>query len=301
MKTEVYYRNRQTDRLVADTFQNEAFLRWLYEDSLGFRFWNVVLNHKISHQIYAIAKKSAKSQQQIGQFVAEHGINIEEIELPLSHYRSFNDFFIRKLKSGQRPFEPDPDVFCSPADAKLLVYPSLKDEQELEIKGASFTLSALLGSKVDPQPYYGGSAVIARLAPYDYHRFHFPDSGLVHQTHAIRGQYHSVNPIALARVPDVYCRNQRSVTEFAADNFGRIAYVEVGALTVASIVQTAAPGAVARGEEKGYFQFGGSTIVLLFEPNKIAFDPDLIRDSADRLEVHVLAGSKIGQKSSSNC
>lgn len=301
MTTEVYYRDRRTNRVVKETIHHEAFLRWLYEDAIGSKCWSLLLNHKAIHELHAKTKRAAKSREQIAQFAAAHSIDVEEIELPLSDYCSFNDFFTRKLKPGKRPFEQETHFFCSPADAKVLVYPHPQAEQKFWIKGATSTISDLLDSRVNAEPYRGGSVLIARLAPYDYHRFHFPDSGTVHQTHKIRGHYHSVNPIALAQVPDVYCRNRRSITEFWSDHFGRIACVEVGALMVGSIVQTHVPGRVERGQEKGYFQFGGSTIVLLFEPNKICFDDDLIRDSANHLEVHVLAGSKIGQQAAFSC
>ena len=166
----------------------------------------------------------------------------------------------------------------------------------MSVKGAWLNLESLLASKTMSQTYANGSAMIVRLAPYDYHRFHFPVNGEANDARTIKGEYHSVHPIALGKVPDVFCRNKRNVTELFSDNFGRIAYIEVGAITVGSIVQTYIPGMVTKGQEKGYFQYGGSTIILLFEPNAIAFDEDLIRDSEQNIEVSVLAGSQIGMK-----
>ncbi|MEM9483923.1 MAG: phosphatidylserine decarboxylase, partial [Cyanobacteria bacterium P01_F01_bin.116] len=151
-------------------------------------------------------------------------------------------------------------------------------------------LETLLASAKLAQAYYGGSALIVRLTPYDYHRFHFPDAGIAHASRNIPGQYHSVNPIALAKIPTVFSLNKRAVTTFVSQNFGSIAYVEVGALTVGSIVQTYVPGRVDKGQEKGHFQYGGSTLVLLFEPEKITFDDDLMQDSAADIEVQVKAG-----------
>lgn len=298
---EIYYRDRSSNQLITEIIDNEAFLRWFYENSLGFQVLNIAFNCKAPQQLYATLKRSSKSRANIAAFVEKHSINVEEIELPLSRYRSFNEFFTRKLKPGKRIFDRNPSIFCSPADGKVLVYPQLEAEQKIPIKGTSITISDLLDSNIAANPYRNGSALIVRLAPYDYHRFHFPVSGIAQGTVDIQGQYHSVNPIALAKVPDVFCRNRRAVTTFWSDQFGQIACIEVGALTVGSIVQTYQSGRVEKGQEKGYFQYGGSTIVLLFEPNRIQFDDDLIRDSMNQLEVHVSAGNKIGHQAASDC
>jgi phosphatidylserine decarboxylase len=294
--TEVSYRDRETGKIVSEKIFSEKTLRWLYEDALGFKVFNYLLNNRIFCGLYGKSQDLPTSRKKIKEFVAQYQINTEEIELPLSSYRSFNAFFSRRLKPEARPFVTNPDVFCAPGDGKVLAYPFLAEETRIPVKGASITLESLLASEVTAKTYRGGAALIVRLAPYDYHRFHFPDFGEASPAKNIKGQYHSVNPIALAKVPDLFCRNKRSVTEFCSQNFGRIAYIEVGAITVGSIVQTYTPGIVNKGQEKGYFQYGGSTLVLLFEPGAIAFDEDLIRDSAQNLEVQVLAGSQIGTK-----
>jgi len=237
-----------------------------------------------------------RSRRKIAGFVEEHGIRAEEAELPLEEYRSFNAFFTRRLRADARPFAEDPDVLCAPGDGKALVFPVVDRTVKLPAKGASFSPAALLASGDQAKRFLGGSALVLRLAPYDYHRFHFPDSGEAGAVRCLRGEYHVVNPIALACVPELLCRNKRAVTVMDSDHFGRVAYVEIGALAVASIVQTYGPGRVERGQEKGYFQFGGSTIILLFEPGAAAFDEDLVRDSAEGMEVQVLAGSRIGRR-----
>jgi phosphatidylserine decarboxylase len=162
------------------------------------------------------------------------------------------------------------------------------------VKGSTISIDLLLHSPIAAQLYDKGAALVLRLAPQDYHRFHFPDSGVAEPTRTIPGRYHSVNPIALARVPDVFCCNKRTVTDFQSRHFGPIAYIEIGAFRVGSIVQTYVPGEVTKGQEKGYFQFGGSTIIVLFAPDSIVFDADLMEDSAQGLEVAVKAGSHIG-------
>ena len=296
-KTEVSYRDRQTGKIVTEKIFAETTLRWLYESFWGFQVFNLLLNNYWFCWLYGKSQDLAPSRYKISDFARQYQINEAEIELPLSEYRSFNAFFSRRLKPTARTFSNNADVFCAPGDGKVLVYPQLTSETRIPVKGADLTLESLLNCKILAQTYSGGAALIVRLAPYDYHRFHFPDQGQAHPPRQIKGQYHSVNPIALAKVPDIFCRNTRAVTEFNSQNFGRIVYVEVGAITIGSIVQTYTPGMVAKGQEKGYFQYGGSTLILLFEPGAIAFDQDLIRDSQQHLEVRVLAGTQVGKKS----
>ena len=295
-KTEVRYRDRKTQKIVTENIFAETTLRWLYEDYLGFKVFNYLLNNQVFCWLYGKSQDLPLTRRKIAKFVSQHQIDLKEIELPLESYPSFNAFFSRKLKPNARPFIPDSDIFCAPGDGKVLVYPQLTEHTRIPVKGASITLESLLASEVAAQTYYDGSALILRLAPYDYHRFHFPDKGKVSPARYISGQYHSVNPIALSKIPHIYCLNKRAITDFYSQNFGHIAYIEIGAITIGSIMQTHKPGIVTKGQEKGYFQYGGSTLVLLFEPGAIAFERDLIQDSAKNLEVSVLAGSQLGTK-----
>ncbi len=296
-RTEVYYRNRKTQEMIAETNLDENILRWFYENSLGFMVFQSILNNPLFCWLYGQYKKSSLTRHKIAAFVDKHQINSEEVELSLEEYTSFNAFFCRRLKPKARPFTEAVDVFCSPADGKVLVYSQLTPDTCMNIKGVNMNLNTLLASEKIANLYQRGSALIVRLAPYDYHRFHFPDTGKADIARYISGQYHSVNPIALAKIPGLFSLNRRAVTNFYSDNFGQIAYVEVGALTVGSIVQTYYPGRVYKGQEKGHFQYGGSTLVLLFEPGAIVFDDDLLQDSADNIEVQVFAGSPIGKQS----
>lgn len=296
-KSGIRYRDRATGQMVEETVFEEGKLRWFYEDPLGSRVFSALINRKAFCWLYGVLQDLPSTRQKIPAFVATHHLDPMECERPLADYPSFNAFFSRRLRPTARPFCEDPAAFSAPADGKVLVYPSLEDGVRLPVKGARVTIEDLLASKAAAAPYRGGSALIVRLAPYDYHRFHFPDDGIPSKARHIRGRYHSVSPIALAKVPDLYCRNKRQVTELASGHFGRIGYVEVGAICVGTIVQTFAPAReVRRGDEKGYFRFGGSTLVLLFEPGAIRFDEDLIRDSAAGLEVQVKAGTRIGYR-----
>jgi phosphatidylserine decarboxylase len=251
-----------------------------------------VVNRKWVCELYGRQMDNPRSRSRIAPFVAQFKIDMAEAEQ--ADFACFNDFFYRKLKPGARPYPADPSRFGSPGDGKLLVYPALDADVAVPIKGTACSPAALLASAAEAAPFAGGAAFVLRLAPPDYHRVHFPAAGEAGPPRVIPGGYDSVNPIALARVPDLFCRNKRTATIIETAQFGRMAYIEVGAITIGTIMQTHAPGPVARGQEKGYFRYGGSTIVCLFEPGALTFDPDLVADSATGLEVKVRAGEAIG-------
>ena len=135
-----------------------------------------------------------------------------------------------------------------------------------------------------------------RLCPADYHRFHFPCDGRIVDDRQIPGLYHSVNPVALALGLKIFCENRRCYSLLDTPQFGRVAMIEIGAFGVGSIVWTFEDTSVKKMQERGYFEFGGSTIVLLFEPGAITFDDDLVNDSATGLEVHVRTASGLGRR-----
>ena len=290
----VRHRDRRTGAIVEEPIFAESTLRWFYEHPIGRVVFDRLVNTKAFCDLYGGRMDAPGSRKRIAPFVEAFAIDMAEAERPLGAYASFNDFFFRTLKPGARAWPEAPEALGSPGDGKLLVYPRLDADARMPIKGTACSPAALLGSDAEAAPYAGGAAFVLRLAPPDYHRFHFVDDGTAQATREIPGRYDSVNPIALAVVPDLFCRNKRAVTTIDTANFGRMAYVEVGAITIGTIVQTYAPGPVARGQEKGYFRYGGSTIVALFEPGRVAFDADLAADAAAGLEVRVRAGERIG-------
>ena len=160
------------------------------------------------------------------------------------------------------------------------------------MKGAKFRVQDLLGRVA--REYRSGALATIRLCPGDYHRFHFPCGGDILETRTIKGAYHSVNPIALGSGVNVFCANKRSFTIIKSKYFGRFCYLEVGAFGVGSIVQTFTGKTCTKMREKGYFQYGGSTIILIFEPGMIRFSDDLVNNSAAGYETRVLTGETIG-------
>ena len=221
--------------------------------------------------------------------------------LHLHHDNPVSPFFARRLSPGTHPFCPDPDVLCSPATGKARVLPDLTEESELPLKGVSVTVASLLGSAAEAAPFCSGAGIILRLSPPDYHRCYFPDDGHAGPARPISGCCRSADPVSPSRIAELFHRNRCAVTQIDTAHFGPVAYVEIGAFAVGSIVRTCAPGTVVRGQEKGYFRYGGAAVVLLFAPHTIRFDEDLVRDSAAGLEVQVWAGEHIGASRMTTC
>jgi len=186
-------------------------------------------------------------------------------------------------------------VAVLPADGRHLAFPDVDRAAGFYVKGSKFTLGELLGDPKLAARFEGGSMLISRLCPSDYHRFHFPVSGIPSEPRLIGGSLYSVNPIALRRNILYLVRNKRFVTLMEAPEFGTVAMVEVGATNVGSIVQSFHPGqAAVKGEEKGMFSFGGSCVITLFMKGRIALDSDIVAQSASCVETYARMGDRLG-------
>ncbi|SCV73179.1 BQ2448_7104 [Microbotryum intermedium] len=208
----------------------------------------------------------------------------------------------RKLKEGERKIEKEGDesIVSSAADCRLTVFQSIELAKEYWIKGRDFTLANLFQDEDMAKSFEGGEVAIFRLAPADYHRFHSPIKGIVGPTKHIEGQYYTVNPVAVNEDLNVFTENKRDVTLLSIPVEGstpkKVAFVQIGAMLVGSIVQTAAQGdQVARGGELGYFAYGGSTILCVFPPGQVQWDEDLLRNSQQKIETAVKVGEQIGR------
>ncbi|KAF5588808.1 phosphatidylserine decarboxylase [Fusarium pseudocircinatum] len=240
------------------------------------------------------------SKKEIEPFIEFHGLDLSEVLLPLDEFKNFNEFFYRALKPGSRPCSaPDnPHIVVCPADCRSIVFNSIDQATELWIKGRQFSVKKLLGDAYpEDVPRYedGGAVGIFRLAPQDYHRFHFPVDGIMGKPKTIAGDYYTVNPMAIRSALDVYGENVRVLVPVDTELYGRVMIICVGAMMVGSTVISRFEGErVRRAEELGYFKFGGSTILLLFEPGKMRFDEDLTYNSKEPLETLVRVGTSIG-------
>lgn len=241
------------------------------------------------------------SKEEIQGFINFHKLDMSEVLLSVDQYKNFNEFFYRALKPGARPSSaPDnPHIIVSPADCRSVVFNSVDAATNVWIKGREFSIKRLLGDAYpeDAARYeHSGALGIFRLAPQDYHRFHIPVDGVLGQPKLIAGEYYTVNPMAIRSALDVYGENVRVIVPIDSVAHGRVMVICVGAMMVGSTVITRKEGEkVQRAEELGYFKFGGSTIVLLFEEGKMIFDDDLVENSNGALET--LVSSPRGCKS----
>ena len=286
--------DRAAGKECTETVMGQGALNFAYNTLLGRCLWGMLFNTSFFSDLMGSYYDSPRSKKSIKKLLAIPGLKADEAEKDWQSYRSFNDFFTRKLKPGLRPAADGDNVLCSPADGRLLVYPDVAKDAEVPVKGALRSLEALCGMSLPEKRY---SVAVIRLAPIDYHRYHYPcackNAG---KPFRIKGKYHSVNPMAFKKAPDLFVENARVVTPLESPVFGKFCFIDVGAFGVGSIVNTAEDKMEhAKLDEKGYFKFGGSTVILVMDANKVKFDDDLIQNSARQIEMLVRCGEKIGE------
>ena len=283
--------DRNTGTIKIEKVAGEEWLVWLYNNPVGEATLWALVKRKFVSSIYGEMMDRPSSTEKIQPFVEEFDIDMNEAQK--QEFNSFNDFFTRKLKAHARPIDTSSIVVVSPADGKILVYADVSNTDFI-IKGYRFDVQSFLNDTALANKYNNGSLIVIRLAPNDYHRFHFPVNGTATPVTKIEGDYYSVNPIALNEMAEIFCMNKREYVIISNPLFGEIIMAEVGATMVGSIIQTFSSDIAIKGEEKGYFEFGGSTVVLLFEKGKIKIDEDLLSNSANELETMVNMGERIG-------
>lgn len=291
--------DRKEKKLMEEKVVGEKFLKLLYERPYGKPLLFLV-KRKFFSAFYGRLMNTAWSRKMIEPFILEHGISMEESPVKAKEFTSFNDFFRRRLTPSARPFDPTTQVFPSPADSRLLAFEDMDIDQVIQVKGMTYSLKELLRNPVLAENYQKGTVLVFRLNPLDYHRFHFVDEGIPHPAENIKGLYYSVNPMALKSIPRIYLENKRSITRFDSRNFGALLYVEVGATNVGTIIQTHEEcRPVKKGSEKGYFEFGGSTVILFIEKDRLVLHEDILMASREGIETRVLCGESIGEAGNS--
>lgn len=295
MKPLLYF-DRKAGIVREEKVYGENFLSFLYGgSSIGNFVKNLISKVPFFSYLYGVCQNHSLSKRKVLPFIKKYEINTEEFLKDPNSFSSFNDFFIRELKKGARPIALSRKDFSAPADARYLAFQSIAETDGFLVKGKKFTLSTLLNNPSLAKRYENGSLLLARLCPVDYHRFHFPCDGIASKPSLINGCLYSVNPIALRQNISIFQENKRNITEIDSQVFGLIQYVEVGATFVGSIHETFQEGPVKKGDEKGYFSFGGSALILLFEPGKILFDEDLLKNTKEGLETLCVMGERIGK------
>ncbi|MEG0068797.1 phosphatidylserine decarboxylase [Cetobacterium sp.] len=291
----IIYIERKSKELKTENPPGEGFLKFLYYSPFGQLPLNLVVRKKFLTEFYGKKMSEKSSVSKIAPFVTENNIDMTESKKNIDEFTSFNDFFIRELKPEARVIAKGDDVLVSPADGKILIFSDLKETTEFFLKGDQFTLGEFLKDENEAKKFEGGTLMIIRLAPVDYHRFHFPADGVISSSKLIDGYYYSVSPYAIKKNFRIYCENKREVSILKTEKFGDIVLSEIGATMVGGITQTYKPESfVKKGDEKGFFFFGGSSCVLLFEKDKVVFDEDLLENSKKGIETKVYMGEKIG-------
>ncbi|KAG2396290.1 hypothetical protein LR48_Vigan09g267500 [Vigna angularis] len=296
--------DRKSQRLVEEIIDKKIVLsmRAIYQSKIGLGLMDI----GVKELLQSISEKqgtrmdSPESSANIPKFIEsfKDQINLAEVKYPLEHFKTFNEFFIRELKPGSRPIasaERDDIAVCA-ADCRLSAFKSVDDSKRFWIKGRKFSVQGLLGKDMCSSAFVDGTVVVFRLAPQDYHRFHFPVSGTVEQFVDIPGCLYTVNPIAVnSKYCNVFTENKRVVSIISTVDFGKVAFVAIGATMVGSITFTKKKGdSVKKGDEFGYFSFGGSTVICVFEKDSIAIDEDLLANSNRALETLVSVGMRLG-------
>jgi phosphatidylserine decarboxylase len=291
---EILLYNRRTQTTAPETVFEKEVMEFLYGTRLGGWLAEAVFKHRWPTVLYALWQHSSFTKPKIKAFIERYGIDTAELERPPSSFRSFNDFFIRKLKAEARPIDRTPEHLISVADARLLAY-EIQCDAVFPVKGQSFSLPDLLRDERLAADYTNGLCLIFRLAPVDYHRFGYVDDGTQTPVRVINGFYRSVHPFAIRTLKAIFTENQREVCILHTANFGPVVQVDVGATGVGRIVQHQRQGGPCqRGAEKGYFEFGGSTIILLFKAGSARTDDDIAAASAKGIETLVRYGESIG-------
>lgn len=268
----------------------DKLLSFLYNNLMGRIILRIIITKPIS-VLGGIYMNSRLSKYRIKRFIKKSGIDMSDY--PSENYKSFNDFFTRKIKSNKRKINKDNNVLISPCDSKLSVY-KIDNKMKLTIKNSIYTVEELLQDRILAKEYKNGTCLVFRLSVDDYHRYHYLDSGKTLLNKKINGVFHTVNPLAFKRYK-VFSENSREYTVMDTDNFEKIIQVEVGALMVGKIKNNNKK-VFTRGEEKGYFCFGGSTIVVLFKKDTILVDDQIISNSNASIETKVKLGCVIGRK-----
>jgi phosphatidylserine decarboxylase len=292
----IRYFNRHTGNLETEKVYGEGFLRWTYgHPAGGLARWAFVRRPFFSAW-YGRKMSTPESAKRVEPFIAHYDLDPSEFAEKPGDFVSFNDFFSRKLKPSARPIDPAEDSVVFPADGRHLGFHKASAIQGVFVKGQKFNLPALLGDESLAAKYADGALVLSRLCPVDYHRFHFPAAGVPGPVRTIDGPLYSVSPIALRKRLAYLWTNKRTITRLETPNLGTVLLLEIGATCVGTIVQTYRDGhEVRKGDEKGYFAFGGSSTITIFEPGAVRLEADLLDHSSRQTELYAKVGTRMAR------
>lgn len=299
---DIKYFNRSKNKLEIEKVYGGAAIDFLYDNALGKILSPLVTNRYIS-KAYGLMQDLKTSQMKVPKFIENFNIKMDEYlagsvknnDKSLS-YKNFNEFFIRRFVDGARTFTDQSDKMGAFAEARYFGYEKVVDELRVPVKGKFLRAKDILDNSEYGEIFKNGPMLIARLCPVDYHRYHYPDSGSTKDSYLIQGKFHSVNPLALKVKSNIFIANERRVSILETKNFGKLAYVEVGAACVGKIVQSFDESTTfSKGDEKGYFLFGGSTVVVIGEEGLWKPSSDILENTKNGIETYIQLGDELGQ------
>ena len=300
---EIQYFNRSKGKVEVEKVYGDKWVKLIYTGVAG-KVLAPVFASKFLSKAYGLMQNNMLTQLKVPKFVKNFNIDLSEyqpgsvqVDNQELSYKNFNEFFIRKFKKGKRKFvseESEMPAFC---EARYYAYDSINDDLKVPVKGKFLNAIDLIDDPDLAAPFVGGPLLLARLCPVDYHRYHYPDHGKTTKSFSVHGEFHSVNPIALEVKEDIFIKNERRVSILETKNFGKLAYIEVGAVMVGKIIQTHDElKSFRRGQEKGYFLFGGSTVIVLGEPGLWSPSEDMLENTKNGMETYIKLGECVANK-----
>ncbi len=294
----ITYFDRYQKAYRQERIYGEPFLRLLYGNAAGRALVRLLVSRPLFSRWYGWLMRRPASARHIRPFIEKYGLNAAEFAQPVEAFASFNAFFCRELRPEARPVDPDPAAVVFPADGRHLGWQTLGGEQRVFVKGQRWDLAALLGGDAAlAARYAGGTLLLSRLCPVDYHHFHFPVAGRVLETRWAGRRLYSVNPLALRQRLAYLWQNRRCLTRLASERCGEVCLIEIGATHVGSLRHRPLPpdGQVAKGAPKGWFELGGSAVITLFEPGRVHLSRDLLTLTAEGTELYAHMGDRAGR------
>lgn len=312
----IRFYNRTTKQIEVEQIYGERWMRLTYGNPAGrFLLWAIVRRAFFSKwygwrmssgakrddepapvQLFKMMLGARNSAELVLPFIRKYNIDVDEFAKSPFEFRSFNEFFYRALKPDARPISPGENIAVFPADGRHLAFQDIQAAAGFYVKGAKFSFAELFADEATAEKFAGGAMLISRLCPVDYHRFHFPVSGTPGDSRLINGWLYSVSPVALRLRLKYLIENKREVTLIETPQFGTVAMIEVGATNVGTIRQSFVPGrAMQKGDEKGFFAFGGSCVITVFQRGRIRFDADVLKQSEQQIETYAKMGDRLGE------
>ena len=280
---------------VWDRMQDQFFEDWMddgrphYESDPQRSLTQLIKSHPLYDKLYAVYENSRLSRREIEPFIRKHKINMGDFEAV--QYRSFAEFFDRRFRPGARNFPSAPNEMGAFAEARYFGWKQVDRNRQFPVKGHSLDAQQILGDAEIARLFAGGPVLLVRLSPVDYHRMHYPDDGRTTDHRRLGGRLWTVNWHALQNKQNILFENERSVNILDTRNFGRLGFVEIGALSVGRITQVhPLDSSFQRGEEKSVFRFGGSAIVVFGEPEKWTPADDILKHTQENIETRVRLG-----------